>query len=194
MEKKKKHIILSSVILALIIIPIGIYNPDLAYKIPFLNEILKNTNKNLEVEKISKTIGIDKVVPKIEVNEEGELEVNKIGFIKEEDVSKPISSYQVINMIHSMSNTIIKADKIWGHTEITPKTIDIALQGIKYIEDDKDRAYLEKEIKEWKNGDFSNGVLVHNYIWELLNGSVGKATGLNEKAINEINKKNFVND
>ena len=59
------------------------------------------------------------------------------------------------------------------------------------IEDNYDRMHLRNSLTKWKKGDFSNAVEVHNYVWEMLDGSVGKAHNLDTEKINEIVNKYF---
>ncbi len=172
-----------------------IYNPALAHKIPFLYNILQNINENLNIDKISKETNIDKIIPKVEVDEDRKLEVVNLNVVKEKDVVAPNSEYSTVNSIHEMSNSIIKADKICGYTEITPKIVDIEIIGIEYMSDSEVksylRSYLRNSLNMWRNGDFSNAKEVHNYVWDLLNGNIGKATGLNQRAIRKLEKRYF---
>lgn len=186
---KRRWVYIASFIF--IITSMGIYNQALAHKIPFLYNILLNINENLNIEKISKETNIDKIIPKVKVDEDGKLEVINLNVVKEKDVVAPNSEYSTINLIHEMSNSIIKADKIWGYTEITPKTIDIAITAIEDMSDSEVKSYLRDSLNMWRNGDFSNAKDVHNYVWDLLNGNIGKATGLNQRAIRKLEKRYF---
>ena len=42
-----------------------------------------------------------------------------------------------------------------------------------------------------RNGDFENGVLVHNYVWHMLDGNIGKALSLDTYEVNKIKSKYF---
>lgn len=87
------------------------------------------------------------------------------------------SKTEVYNDIHHMANTKIVADKIWKKEEITEEKLNkVILEVMKSNFSDKDR--LLEMLHNWKNGDFSNCVNEHNYVWTKLGGTVGKATGL----------------
>lgn len=90
---------------------------------------------------------------------------------------------EINEYVHHMANTIILAvdGKINGTKQITMETIDEALSMVKNVD-----WYLYKEISKWRDGDFSNGVEVHNYVWKNLDGEIGKANGLDEEAIESI--------
>ena len=98
-------------------------------------------------------------------------------YIKEKDMTEPKSNNEAIKFIHSLANTLIKSDYKWQCGEVTPKTIELALKGVENIEDDYDRMHLRNSLTKWKKGDFSNAVKVHNYVWEMLGGNIGKAEG-----------------
>lgn len=91
-------------------------------------------------------------------------------------------SNQIINPIDGKKNGVI---------EITPENIDIALNSLYYIYYDEAREYLYNELSKWKNGDFNNGVLVHNYVWNLLDGNIGRALSLDKVQITKIKLKYF---
>jgi hypothetical protein len=79
--------------------------------------------------------------------------------------------------LHKMANTKIVADQIWGETEITQGRVDKLLAEVGQSEyPDRDRLLVI--LNRWKDLDFSNAVEEHNYLWEKLEGTVGKATGL----------------
>ena len=86
-------------------------------------------------------------------------------------------SNQIINPIDGKKNGIIK---------ITPKNIEIALNSLEFIPDDYAKDYLYSELNKWKNGNFENGILVHNYVWHMLNGNIGRALSLDEEQVNKI--------
>lgn len=90
---------------------------------------------------------------------------------------------EINEYVHHMANTIILAvdGKINGIKQINMETIDEALSMVKNVD-----WYLYKEISKWRDGDFSNGVEVHNYVWKNLDGEIGKANGLDEEAIESI--------
>lgn len=191
-KKNIKKIYIAAASIVCIIMGIGVYNPALAYKIPILHNIFKVINDTLNIDSISSTIGANKIVPKVEVNEEGSLEVVKVKVKKEKDVVAPTSQLETIRLIHDMSNGIIKAQDIWNCTEITPNTIEMALNGIEYM-DETHKSYLKGEIEKWKIGEFANAKEVHNYVWRMLNGTIGEAYGIDNGNIKKIKEKYFSN-
>ena len=47
---------------------------------------------------------------------------------------------------------------------------------------------ISDELKKWLSLDFSNGVEVHNYVWNKLDGNIGKAKELDEEKIQQVIK------
>ena len=211
-EKNKKIISKLAACIALLL-SIGIYNPALAYNIPPIMNVLENINNLLHVDEIASYIGVDKIIPRAVVDDE-----NKVKFVKptkykvENDnteiiglgnelensekvleISEINTQYGVVDFIHRMSNKIIKPidGRKNGSIDINPKTIDIALNSLKNIGDEEARNYLHYELSKWKNGDFENAVLVHNYVWHMLDGNIGKALSLDTYEVNKIKSKYF---
>ena len=204
---KKKYIKIAASILVLL--SIGVYSPALAYTLPPVMNVLEKINDILKVDEISAVLQLDTIIPKAVVED------NKIHFIKvtrykvdnvESDIQaennseeksddKTISynEYEVVNLIHQMSNSIINpADgNKYGVIEITPEKIDIVLNSLQNINNEGARNYLENELTKWKEGNFSNGVQVHNYVWHMLDGQIGIASSLDEDAISKTKKKYF---
>ena len=137
-------------------------------------------------------LGFDKFIPKVDVDEYGKLQViEDPSMIKENEVKLPTNAKEALDLIHSMANSIVVAEHKWGSTEITPKTINIALNSLDLITDDYKRVYLRNNLEKWKNGDFSNGVELHNYVWDMLDGSIGLVDSLNQTMIQSIVSKYF---
>lgn len=87
------------------------------------------------------------------------------------------SQKEIWDEIHKMANTKIVAEEIWGTLEITAERVDgLILEITKSEYDDKEK--LLEILARWKQGDFTRCVEDHNYVWEKLGGTVGKATGL----------------
>ncbi len=90
---------------------------------------------------------------------------------------------KVVDMVHRMSHQKVRAEKKWGHLKITEKRLDEVIDLLEQY-DVKDRTFLHKEMLEWKNGDFSNSVKVHNILTQpdIPHAVVeGKAYGLLSK-------------
>lgn len=83
----------------------------------------------------------------------------------------------IYDIMHKMANTKIEADAVWGTMEITADKVDILLEAIeKQNWSDKDK--LLTMLKRWKSGNFSKCVEEHNYLWDKLGGTMGKAQRL----------------
>lgn len=92
---------------------------------------------------------------------------------------------QCYQTVHHMANTIIIADdgQIWGQNEITREAVTQMVNESKGRDD-----YLSDELKKWLELDFSNGIEVHNYVWDKLDGNIGKAKDLNQEKIQQVIK------
>lgn len=96
-------------------------------------------------------------------------------------VSNKSLEYEIYDTMHRMANTKIEAvdGEVWGEVEITVELCDRLIDKIK----ESNLKALEKNklieiLNRWKNGDFSNCVEEHNYVWSKLGGTVGKAKSL----------------
>ncbi len=206
-HKRKKQIIASAASIAVILL-IGVYNPVLAHKVPFLEKILKTINDTLKIDEISYFIGLDKIAPKATLDESNkvkfikpsEYKVNKLynegGEFEDEvlddkegkQIQEPKTEYLAVQFIHKMSNRIINPidGRKYGSIKITPKTIELAINGLELIESDEDRKHLYNELNKWKNGKFENAVDVHNYVWYMLDGEIGKAISIKDEVVDNI--------
>ena len=132
---------------------------------------------------------------KNEVNTEDtkEKEPEKNTQKKYENVEAPLSEYSAVQLIHQMSNSIIRAvdNRKYGEIPITPFNINQGIEGLKYIQDEGAVSYLNNALLKWKEGDFNNAVLVHNFVWEMLDGEVGKAISINSEKVDTIKNKYF---
>lgn len=106
---------------------------------------------------------------------------NKPVKIKQNDKSQVLSKTEisVYNIMHKMINTKIVAEdgKIWGEVEITPERcnqliIEVTESGY------YDKTILLEFLKRWKNKNFASGVDEHNYLWDGLRGTIGKAKSI----------------
>lgn len=111
------------------------------------------------------------------------INVSKGGVVTSKDNTKAVvkvrNETEIYNEIHKMANTKIIAEdnKIWGQIEITPEICNELIAELSYSNySDKDT--LVKWLTEWKNKDYSDSIEIHNYVWNKLNGNIGKATEL----------------
>ncbi|MDU4884001.1 DUF6241 domain-containing protein [uncultured Clostridium sp.] len=120
-----------------------------------------------------------------EINEEKNSE-KKNEVVESEGVAQATMDLtQCYQTVHHMANTIIIADdgQIWGQNEITREAVTQMVNELKGRDD-----YLSDELKKWLELDFSNGVEVHNYVWDKLDGNIGKAKDLNQEKIQQVIK------
>lgn len=143
------------------------------YKVNKTDEDLNKELKDLDKEKNK------------DIKEEDNVQVNNLYM--------PNSEYQSIQFIHEMANSIIKAvdDRKYGIVEITPESVDIAITSLGYVKDNDVKSYLNRQLLSWKKGDFDNAVEVHNYVWNILGGEVGKAISIKHDEVNKIKSKYF---
>ena len=121
-------------------------------------------------------------------NKVSEINENKNIDSENEAVENQVASIDIreyYEKVHHMANTIIIANdgQVWGKAEITKEAVNKIINDLKGNDD-----YLSNELEKWANKDFSNGVEVHNYVWDKLDGSIGKAKALNEEKIKEVIK------
>lgn len=193
-EKKKniRYAILDMIIVIIILLPIiGVIKPDIFKDVPQVYSLLVSVNNTFKKDKLMSMLGIEVKKDPIE----GDIESSKhTEYISEKDVHKPENSYDSVKLIHSLANTLVHAEYKWQCSEVTPNTIEKALKGVELIKDDYDRMHLRNSLTKWSKGNFSNSVEVHNYVWEMLDGSVGKAHTLDDKEIEKVKNKYYNND
>lgn len=120
-----------------------------------------------------------------EINESKEIE-EKNEIIESESVAvSPMDLTECYEKVHYMANTIIIADdgQVWGQSEISRDSVNEMINELRGQDD-----YLSDELKKWLSLDFSNGVEVHNYVWNKLDGNIGKAKELDEEKIQQVIK------
>lgn len=97
------------------------------------------------------------------------------------------------NAIHHMSHSMVYADKKWGHLEPSQERIERLLEVLKQNQSSYENTGLYISILErWQEGDYSHAVSDHNQMWNLQEGTVGKATRLlSNDEVNSYRKKHF---
>lgn len=84
---------------------------------------------------------------------------------------------KILVTMHEMANTKVEATEVWGEEEITEEKVNLLI--IKVVASDfEDEHTLLSILKKWKYEDFSSADIDHNYVWEQLGGTVGRATGV----------------
>lgn len=97
--------------------------------------------------------------------------------VQEVHVEKIKSEENFMDILHHMTHQKVHAEDKWGAVEITDERIELMLE-IAENSNFTHRNFYMETLTEWQNGDFSNAVEVHNYIWELQNGNIGRALRL----------------
>lgn len=188
-KKEKKQYYFSwfvdLLLVLIILLPIiGVYNPNIFVKFDSIYPLFVKTHNFLEKDNLMKLLG----------GEGSSIDLNNSKasvVIKEEDVKTPTSNLDELKLIHSLANSLIKAEYKWECTEVTPNTIEKVISGVDYLEDRYQRIYFRSNLENWKQGDFSNAVDVHNKVWSILEGNVGEAYDLDEDNISKIKEKYF---
>lgn len=95
---------------------------------------------------------------------------------------KPADYYpeaDVYDIMHRMANTKIIAEnnKIWGELSMEKEEIQNLKSIVEKI-DYEDREKLLDILNRWEKGDFSQADKDHNYVWEKLGGTIGRAVGI----------------
>lgn len=169
----------------ILLLPIaGIYNPNIFVKFNTVYPFFLKTHNFLQKDNLIKIIGGQNELVDLK-------DAKPTVIIKEKDVKKPKNNVEELELIHSLANSLIKAEYKWECTEVTPKTIKKALSGVDYIEDRYQRIYFRSSLEKWQVGDFSNSVEVHNKVWSILEGNIGEAYDLDKDSISKIKEKYF---
>jgi hypothetical protein len=85
---------------------------------------------------------------------------------------------QFLNAIHYMTHQKVQANSKQGALEITPERIDIMLEQAEAFSDSEHYPFYIEVLTAWDEGDFSNAVYAHNYVWNANDGDIGEAYGL----------------
>jgi Family of unknown function (DUF6241) len=84
--------------------------------------------------------------------------------------------------IHGMTHQKVVAEDKWGIYQISEERIDNMLEVLDKVkgtaEEYKYQDFYVEALTEWDKGNFNNAVDVHNHIWNLNGGTIGKAERL----------------
>ncbi|MBG9589535.1 DUF6241 domain-containing protein [Cytobacillus firmus] len=107
----------------------------------------------------------------------------------EEEFPTDMTEYAVQNAIHGMSHQKVRADDKWGFIPLTTERVTRLKAVVEANEYEEEGLYLDI-LNRWSKNDFSQVDQDHNAIWDLQNGTIGKATGIlsadEEKAFIEM--------
>ena len=87
---------------------------------------------------------------------------------------------QFLNAIHYMTHQKVQANSKQGALEITPERIDIMLEQAEAFSDSEHYPFYIEVLTAWDEGDFSNAVYTHNYVWNANDGDIGEAYALSD--------------
>lgn len=150
MKKEKLKKISTSIAASItIILSVGVYNPVLAYKMPHIEKMLQNINNTLNIDHLAKITGIDKILPKAKLDENGKI---KFEIAKEEVIQEPIVKYNQLDK----EEIYIKEEVIEDIREIED------VEDEKYIEVYEDSVYVPVTDEETINliHEMANGIIV----------------------------------
>lgn len=88
---------------------------------------------------------------------------------------------EIIVEMHEMANNYIIADEIRGKREMTQERLNaliLILLSVKKPNNYPHKAHLLDMLSLWKQGEFFVLVNDHNYLWDALDGTIGRATGV----------------
>ncbi|MGN1033710.1 MAG: DUF6241 domain-containing protein, partial [Intestinibacter sp.] len=186
-KKEKKSYIISwivdlSLVFILILPIVGVYNPNIFSKLDTVYPFFVKVHNFLDKDNIIRMLGGGS-------NSENLKDAKPTVVVKAKDVKKPKSNIEELELIHSLVNSLIRAEYKWECTEVTPNTIKKAISGVDYLQDEYHRIYFRSNLQKWQEGDFSNAVEVHNKVWSILKGNIGEAYALDEENISKIKQK-----
>lgn len=83
---------------------------------------------------------------------------------------------EFLSRMHKMANTVIVPEdgEVWGRIEITNEQCNGMILTAKASDFKYKDKYVEI-LERWKKGDYSKAVEEHNFVWNLLGGTKGKA-------------------
>lgn len=150
-----------------------------------------NVGKKIYKEFIKPTVVVKEVK-----NSDGEkiIEVTEPKGTKlEKELPMDMIEREFMQTIHNMSHQKVLADDKWGAEPLTHERV---LRLIKIAEKShyvNKNTYLDI-LNRWKANDFSHADNDHNIIWNLQDGSVGRANGImNAEQEKEYIDENFKN-
>jgi hypothetical protein len=93
-------------------------------------------------------------------------------------LDKSSSEEDIVEILHDMTHQKVRSEEKWGFVQMT----EVNFLAVKEVLQ-KNPAFNQNIdflaiLTDWLNNDFSNIVAEHNEIWEMKNGTVGKAYGI----------------
>lgn len=126
--------------------------------------------------KESESVSVEEIVS--EENGEEVIEIKETNAEPaEKEFPDDMSEYAVQNAIHGMSHQKVEAEDKWGFIPLTAERVARLKAVVEANEYEEKGLYLDI-LNRWANNDFSRVDHDHNAIWELQNGTIGRATGI----------------
>jgi len=96
-----------------------------------------------------------------------------------------VDEQDIVKEIHEMSNSLIVAgdNQVWGTEEVNKANVEKVIKMLDQAPVNPKTMKLREIVVRWQQGDFSQIVDDHNYVWNLLGGTVGWAKSANEQAV-----------
>ena len=91
------------------------------------------------------------------------------------------SESHFMSTLHGMTHQKVLADEKWTLVEMTDTRIDDMLSILDKVKGKGEYEHYDlyyNALTKWKNGDFENAVDIHNQLWSMKSGTVGRATRL----------------
>lgn len=108
------------------------------------------------------------VIPVIEIDEKRKIPVT-------EEFPSSMEEYGVQEAIHAMSHQKVKAEDKWGFLPMTQVRINRLIEVVEANNYISGIVYLDI-LNRWLSSDFTRADKDHNVIWDLQEGSIGKAS------------------
>lgn len=127
---------------------------------------------------VDKTEGTQTKEPSAVVQAMENIGLKKKGYTEEQ--------WEIVEDVHAMANVVISA--VDGRrselVDPSPENLDKVIAQIESHED-----FLTEilpALKEWRKGNFIDTIKVHNHVWDMLNGNIGRAIAPSEEGIQEM--------
>jgi hypothetical protein len=135
---------------------------------------------------------VSKAAPKQGTKQEIKEQTGKIGGVEfETGLNENSTELEVIEVMHKMTHQKVRAEDKWGAIPMSDDTINQVYDIISKSNFEQKDSLLAI-IDNWKNNNFANVDLDHNFFWNLEDGTIGKAYGkMSPKEEAEFIKNNF---
>jgi len=117
----------------------------------------------------------EKEVVEISVDKEGS---NPFGY---DITQEALTDYDFQSYIHGMSHQKVEAEDKWTFYELKPERVEWLLGTLDKAEGIENKSEYKRILNKWSQGDFSTADEDHNKVWNMLGGTVGRATGISSK-------------